>query len=247
MAEKPMNVKRVPLSTFETLRKYDSATVSNVIELFQVRPDTSGYLRGPVRAIYPDLPPVVGYATTATFRAAYPSQAPNACQTVPDHIKELSALPEPRIVVIQDLDEPPAAATLGEVMCRAYKRFGCAAVITNGGARDILAVRQLNFPVFASTIVVSHGYSRLEEIHVPVYIHGLTVRPGDIIHADANGVVLIPPEIVEGVTEACEEFVALEKMVMDYLQREDATPDGYRQVEELAAEQFRQLSEKRRG
>jgi regulator of RNase E activity RraA len=127
-------------------------------------------------------------------------------------------------------------------MCRAYKRFGCAAIVTSGGARDILAVQQLNFPVFASSIIVSHGYCRIEEIHTPVWICGLTVRPGDIIHADANGVVLIPNDIVDQVAGACGEFVAIEKVVMDYLERKDATPEGYLQAEKVAGEQFEQLS-----
>jgi 4-hydroxy-4-methyl-2-oxoglutarate aldolase len=239
--------KPVASGTFETLRKYDSATVANVIELFRVRASTAGHVRGSVRAIYPDLPPIVGYATTATFRAAYPSDGPSVYDKFPEQLKEMGALPEPKIAVIQDLDDPPMAATLGEVMCRAYKRFGCVGIITSGGARDILAVRQLNFPVFASSIIVSHGYCRIEEVHTPVWICGLTVHPGEIIHADANGVVLIPNDIAEQVAGACEEFVAIEKVVMDYLERTDATPEGYLQAEKTAGDTFDQLSARLRS
>lgn len=229
-------------ATLETLRKYDSATVCNVIELFGVRPATAGYMSGAIRAIYPDLPPVVGYATTATLRSAYPSSEDNVYLRIPEHVQRMQELPEPRIVVVQDLDDPPAAATLGEVMCRMYRRFGCCGIITSGAARDIAQVRSLNFAVFGSSIIVSHGHARFEEIHVPVHVHGLTVRPGNLLHADVNGVVSVPNGIAERIAAACAEYVAIEKSVVDYLESDDATPQDYRRVEETAAEQISRLS-----
>ncbi len=239
-----MRFKQVSALALETLRKYDSATICNVIELFGIRPSTAGYMSGAIRAVYPDLAPVVGYATTATFRSAYPSSDESVYLRVPEHIKRMEELPEPRIVVVQDLDDPPAAATLGEVMCRLYRRFGCCGFVTSGAARDILQVRPLNFAVFASSILVSHGHCRFEEIHVPVHIHGLTVRPGDLLHADVNGVLSIPNEKAEEVAAACEDYLAIEKIVIDYLERPDATPEGYRRAEEEAAEQIQRLSAK---
>jgi regulator of RNase E activity RraA len=242
MSDTLSNVKHISAATFETLRKYDSATIFNVIELFEVRPSTSGYVKGSIKAVYPDLPVVVGYATTATFRSAYPSSDENAYLRVSEHVERMREMPEPRIVVIQDLDEPPLGATLGEVMCRVYKTFGASGIITSGAARDILGVRQLRFPVFASSIIVSHGYPRLEEIHIPVHIHGLTVRPGDIIHADANGVLSIPEEIAEDVAQACADFMSIERIVIEYLDRKDATPEGYREAEKQAADLASRLS-----
>ena len=231
-------------STFEILRKYDSATVANVVELFHVRAQTAGYMKGSVRAIFPDLPPIVGVASTATFRSAYPTSAKNAYLKLPEQLERMQELPHPRIAVIQDLDQPAAAATFGEVMCSAYRRFGCAGVITSGAGRDILQVRRLNFPVFASSVIVGHGYTRLEDIHVPVNIDGVTVNTGDIVHADANGVVLIPREIVEEVAHLCEEFVATEQRVLDYLITDDATVEGFQKSVEAAIEDFGKMSMK---
>ena len=228
----------------EALKKYDSPTISNVIELFKVRPNISGYTNGSIRAIYPQLPPVVGYATTATFRAAYPSAESTAYQRLADHIERMQEFPEPRIVAVQDLDDPQAAAVLGEVMSQTYKGFGCVGFITNGAIRDVLQVESLNFAVFGSSVIVSHGHPHLEEIHVPVHIGGLTVRPGDLLHADANGVVMIPNPLAEMVAEACEEFCAAEGGVMEYLQGEKVSPRGFRAVWEKAAKQFQELSEK---
>ena len=233
-----------PTGIFETLRKYDSATIANVVELFDHRAHTAGYMRGAVRAIYPDLEPVVGYASTATFRSAYPSNAQNSYQKLPEQLRRMEEWPGPKIAVIQDLDQPPAAATFGEVMCTAYQRFGCVAIVTNGAARDIAQIRRMNLPVFASSVIVSHGYSRLEDIHVPVQIDGLTVNPGDILHADANGVVLIPDQILEPVAYLCEDFVAVEQNVLDYLHGKEATVDGYEKSVQEAIAEFRKIAAK---
>jgi 4-hydroxy-4-methyl-2-oxoglutarate aldolase len=136
---------------------------------------------------------------------------------------------------------------LGEVVSRLYRRFGCVGYITNGAARDVLQVERLNFAVFASSVIVSHGYPRLEEMHRPVHIGGLTVRPGDLLHADANGIVMIPNCIAEMVAEACGEFSAAECTAMKYLEGESVTPDGYREVWEETKKQIEELSEKARA
>jgi 4-hydroxy-4-methyl-2-oxoglutarate aldolase len=242
--ESALKEKTISAETLNTLKNYDSATISNVIELFKVRPNVAGYMNGSIRAQYPRLPPVVGYSSTATFRTAYPSSEPNVYRRLAEHIERLQEIPEPRIVVVQDLDEPPAAAVLGEVMSRVYKRFGCKGFITNGGTRDILQVEELNFAVFASSIIVSHGYPHLEEIHVPVHVGGLLVRPGELLHADANGVVSIPNNIATLVAETCPEFTAVENDVMKFLGDDRATASGYRDVWEKAKKQFEQLSVK---
>jgi 4-hydroxy-4-methyl-2-oxoglutarate aldolase len=236
--------RTISADTLNTLKKYDSPTISNVIELFKVRPNVAGYTNASIRSQYPKLPPVVGYSSTATFRTAYPSSEPNVYRRLAEHIERLQEIPEPRIVVVQDLDEPPVAAVLGEVMSRVYKRFGCEGFITNGAARDIIQVEELNFAVFASSTIVSHGYPRLEEIHVPVHVGGLLVRPGELLHADANGVVSIPNYIATLVAETCPEFTAVENEVMKYLGDDRATASGYRDVWEKGKKQFEQLSAK---
>jgi 4-hydroxy-4-methyl-2-oxoglutarate aldolase len=236
--------RTISAETLNTLKKYDSATIANVIELFKVRPNVAGYMNGSIRAQYPKLPSVVGFSTTATFRTAYPSSEANVYRRLAEHIERLQEIPVPRIVVVQDLDEPPAGAVLGEVMSRVYKRFGCEGFITNGGTRDIIQVEELNFAVFASSTIVSHGYPRLEEIHVPVHVGGLLVRPGELLHADANGVVSIPNHIATLVAETCPEFTAVENDVMKYLGDDTATASGYRDVWEKAKKQFEQLSGK---
>lgn len=228
----------LPGEVLKTLAKYDSPTICNVIELFGVRPNTSGYMNASIRAIYPKLSPVVGYATTATFRAAFPSPRSDAYKRTPEHIELMQHIPGPRIVVVQDLDEPSVAAILGEVMARLYRRFGCSAFVTNGGVRDLLQVEKLEFPLFAGSVLVSHGYPHFEDLHVPVHVGGLTVRPGDLLHADANGVTSIPLNLATKIAAACEDFVSAETELMDFLESAGATPQGCREAWERISQRL---------
>src|SRR5438309_10208612 len=108
-----------PLSAAELarLRKYDTPTVCNVVELFDLYSRTAGYMDGRIAACYPKLPPMVGYASTATFRSASPPRAGNAYSGLVRQVASFEELPGPQVVVVQDLDNPVASATFGEVMC----------------------------------------------------------------------------------------------------------------------------------
>ncbi len=217
----------MPLSSAELdiLRQHDTPTVSNVIELFQVRPWTEGYMDKRIKARFPEMPPMVGYASTATFRCATP-KGPDSYGSLDKHVEAFKELPGPAVVVFEDLDEPVVGATFGEIMCSAYKAFGAQGLITSGAGRDLDQVRALNFPVFTNEIICSHGYSQIPSIHVPVNVGGLTVKPGALLHGDLNGVVLIPDAIAREVALACELFVNAEAVVLDYLKGEEITPKG---------------------
>ena len=199
------------------LRGFDTPTICNVIELFAVRPRNTGYMDGRIRACFPEMPPAVGYAATATFRGAFERTGSSSYATLDDQVRRFEEIPGPPIVVFQDLDDPPVAATFGEIMCATYQRFGAVGLVTSGAARDLDQVRRLGFPAFASGVICSHGYSHIVSLHVPVRVGGLAVHAGDLLHADANGVTGIPPEIAADVADAAAEYVAAEAVVLDFL------------------------------
>ncbi len=217
----------MPLSSAELdmLRQYDTPTVSNVIELFQVRPWTEGYMDKRIKARFPEMPPMVGYASTATFRCGSP-KGPDSYGSLEKHVEAFKELPGPAVVVFEDLDQPVVGATFGEIMCASYKAFGAQGLITSGAGRDLAQVRALNFPVFTNEILCSHGYSQIPSIHVTVNVGGLAIRPGDLLHGDLNGVVLVPDAIASEVAHACESFVKAEAVILDYLKGEEITPKG---------------------
>jgi regulator of RNase E activity RraA len=213
------------------LAMVDSPTVANVIELFEVQSRVAGYANGTLKAVYPQLPPAVGYAVTATFRSAYPSVEKDAYGGMAQLIDQGMSINGPRFVVFQDLDEPAMSATYGEVMASTFQAFGYVGLVTSGAARDIEQVRAMNFPCWASSTIVSHGYNHILAGNVPVNVGGLSVMPGDLIHADANGIVNIPHRIAEGVAELCQPFIDAENIVIGYLRAGNATLDGYKRAQ----------------
>jgi 4-hydroxy-4-methyl-2-oxoglutarate aldolase len=201
------------------LAQYDTPTISNTIELFEVRPRNEGYMDGRIRACFPEMAPAVGYAATATMRCAFPKREGDVYGSLDEQVARFAELPGPPIVVFQDLDDPPVAATFGEIMCTTYKSFGAAGLITSGAARDLDQVRRLGFPAFSNGAICSHGYSHIVDLHRTVRVGGITIQPGDLMHADANGVVTIPLDIAEDVSYAAAEFAAAELHVLQYLQK----------------------------
>jgi regulator of RNase E activity RraA len=213
----------------ERLRKYDTPTVCNVIELFDVRPRDSGYIDRRIQSCFPELPPMVGYASTATFRAG-PGARGDAYSSLEQQITTFSRAPCPPVVVFQDLDDPIVAATFGEVMCTTYKAFGASGLVTSGAGRDLDQVRALAFPVFTNGTVCSHGYCHIPSTNVPVHVGGLAIHPGDLLHGDCNGVTSIPLDIAADVADACGDFVQAEAVVFEYLRAGDVTADGLSQA-----------------
>lgn len=211
----------------EVLRRVDTPTICNVIELFDVQPRNTGYLDGRVKCCYPELPPMVGYATTATFRSNAPPRGTDVYASLDGQLAAFDKIPAPPVVVFQDLDDPPVAATFGEVMCATYKAFGAAGIITSGAGRDLEQVRALQFPAFTTGTICSHGYCHLLELNVPVNVGGITIYPGDLLHGDANGVTTIPLAIAARVARCCDEFLAIEEDVLSYVKAPAPTVAGF--------------------
>ncbi|UUO04609.1 RraA family protein [Blastopirellula sp. J2-11] len=210
----------------EQLAKFDTPTVCNVIELFDVRPRNSGYMNAEIRACFPQLPPMVGYATTATFRSMSPPPQGKAYGGLNEQLKALPELPGPAVMVFQDIDQPTVAATFGEVMCTMYKAYGSAGLITSGAGRDLDQVQALNYPVFTSGTICSHGYCHLPDVNVAVTVGGISITPGMLLHGDCNGVTTVPLEIADEIPDACTELMRCEQYILDYCRQGNVTPDG---------------------
>jgi regulator of RNase E activity RraA len=211
----------MPSISAETLKKlaqFDTPTICNVIELFNVVPRNRGYMDARIKAVFPDLPPMVGFAATAAFRSDCPPCGGDAYGSMEKQVERFLELPGPPVVVFQDLDDPSVAATFGEVMCSTYKAFGSVGLVTSGTGRDIEQVRPLRYPVFTKGTCCSHAHCHILHIGLPVHVGGLTVNNGELLHGDANGVGRIPLEIASDVADIAAEFVAAERIMLDYVQ-----------------------------
>lgn len=224
------------LPDLAALQRFDTPTICNAIELFEVRPRTAGYMNREIAACFPELPPMVGYAVTTTFRSSQPAGTDIDPGVSSRLISSFADLPGQAVVVFQDLDDPPAGATFGDGMCLTYKTFGAVGLITSGAARDIDNVRSLQFPCFSHGVMSGHGYCHFEETGIPVDVGGLTIRPGDLLHGDCNGVVTIPTEIAAAVPYACEQYLKYEALVLDPLRAGRADLTEHQQaIQEMQA------------
>ena len=232
----------ISIAVLEQLRRFDTPTVCNVVELFDLRPRTAGYMDARIQACFPKLPPMVGYAATATFRSAASPRSGDVYAGIADQVASFGELPGLPVVVFQDLDDPVASATFGEVMATTYKSFGAVGLITSGAGRDLDQVEALAFPCFSDGTICAHGYCHIVQINVPVHVGGVMVQPGDLLHGDRNGVTTIPGEIAAAVAEACPEFMAAEAVMLDFLKQGDvdskkfaaARQDCHARIETLA-------------
>jgi regulator of RNase E activity RraA len=212
----------ITAATLEKLRKFDTPTICNVIELFDVRPRNRGYMDARIRCNFPHLPPIVGFASTAAFRSDAPPAGGDAYGSLEQQVEGFASLPGPAVVVFEDLDDPPVGATFGEVMCSTYQSFGSVGLITSGGGRDLDQVRAIDFPVFTGSTICAHAYCHILHVGLPVRVGGLMVSQGDLLHGDANGVTNIPRAIAAAVADIAAEFVDAEKIVLDYVRGKGA-------------------------
>jgi regulator of RNase E activity RraA len=198
----------------EALRRYNTPTISNAIEIFNIRKRHLGFLPHTIRCLFPDLGAIVGYAVTSQTRASYSEES--SPDIIADYFRYVAAQPGPKIAVGQDLDDPPGlGAQFGEVTAAIHRKLGCVGHITSGCPRDLDEVHDLGFQLFGLNPCVSHAYVRLVDFGKPVRIAGVEVRPGDLIHADKHGVCIIPLEVAAKVTEACAEVERMEKPLLD--------------------------------
>ena len=201
-----MSAPDVSPATLVHLAKYDTPTICNVIELFDVIPRNAGYMNGSIKACFPEMPPMVGFALTSTFRSLHSPPKGDVYGSLTAQVEAFEQLPGPAVVVFQDLDEPVIAATFGEVMCSTYKGFGAKGIITSGAGRDLDQVRAIGFPAFTAGTICSHAYCHILQVGIPVTVGGLWVETGALLHGDCNGVTTIPVEIASEVPDACAEL-----------------------------------------
>ena len=205
----------------EALKKITSPSVANAIETFKVRPRNQGQMSSEIRALFPEMGPLVGYAVTAVIRAEPEPLEGHRASTYGWWDYVLS-IPAPRVVVVHDLDEPRGqGAQWGEVQANIHKALGCAGVVTDGSVRDLDEVRALGFQFAAAHISVSHAYVHMVDFGLPVKLGGLWVKPGDLVHADQHGVVAIPPDIADRIAEAVAKVEADERKIIDVCKSKD--------------------------
>lgn len=203
-----MTARQLIPAQLEQLRRLSTCVVASAIETFRVRLPNAGFANSSVRCMFPDMPPVVGYAATARIRTCSPPMEGYNYYFRTDWWNEIQRIPAPRIVVVEDLDDPPGlGAFVGEVHVHILQALGGVALVTNGAVRDLDRVRATGFQLFAGNVSVSHAYAHVFDFGGTVEIGGLKISPGDLVQADLHGVQTIPLEIAAQVPDAAAEIL----------------------------------------
>src|SRR6478672_11677071 len=202
---------------FEFLRSIDTPTVCNLIEVAAPERRGHGYTVRHLHCPFPDLPPIVGFAKTVTFKAkdAVPLGQGSYMQKRLDYLDYVAATPRPSVMVMEDLDGEHAGygAFWGEVQSNVHKALGCLGVITNGSVRDIPMIAS-GFQMLAGSIVPSHAYVHVVDFGIDVAVHGMAVKSGDLIHADRHGAVVVPIDKIDAMKTALDGLATREAKII---------------------------------
>lgn len=202
----------------EQLRAVDTPTICNALEIIDSKFRVTGFTTKPLVCPFPDLPPMVGYARTATIRSTHSNEfdgKAGKAQRVAYYEYVAGGGPAPSIMVIQDLDGADVGfgAFWGEVQSAVHRGLGCEGVITDGCIRDIPQWAP-NFQALAGSIMPSHAWVHLADFGKQVRVAGMIVRSGDLIHADRHGACVIPHAVADKIPAACDLLARKEAVIL---------------------------------
>jgi regulator of RNase E activity RraA len=199
------------------LRGCDTPTVCNAVETVQGRRGFQGFTRGTMVCSAPGEPAIVGFAVTARLRAGAPPMEDAATVRARrmDYYRAMAEAPRPAVAVVEDEDFPACTgAYWGEINATVHRALGLAGALTNGVMRD-LGDLPPGFPIVAGSVGPSHAYVHVTAVGTPVTVFGLRVAPGDLVHADRHGAVVVPPAVIPHLAEGIARLRAAERVILD--------------------------------
>lgn len=199
------------------LTQWDTPTICNALEEIVPERRGHGFTTEPLVALDPDLPPICGFARTATIRAAEPpnEKAEETAAKRAAYYEYVAQQPMPAIVVIQDIDPRPGiGAFWGEVQTNIHKGLGVAGAVTNGSFRDVVDSAR-GFNLLGGEVGPSHAHVHVVDIDCQVTVFGLTVSTNGIVHADRHGAVMIPADAVKNIPDVVARISRREAKILE--------------------------------
>lgn len=159
---------------------------------------------------------IVGRAATALLRPVLRTDTrayPNAMLQILDEAA-------PGSVLVYVLENGLDIAGMGNLMSTTAKVRGLEGAVIDGAARDIEEVTRIGFPIFARAVSPATSVGRYVSVakQIPVTCAGVTVKPGDYIVGDWDGVVVVPQEVAERVVELIAQYDQKESKVLEIIQ-----------------------------
>jgi regulator of RNase E activity RraA len=219
--QSPLTIEQV-----QQLKTFDTCVIADAIESFGVRLRNEGFATAGFRCLFKSLPPMVGYAATCKVRSAGPPIVGSRYVERTDWWKHICEIPAPRVLVLQDLDDPPGTgAYLGKVHANILMALGCVGAITNGAARELPGIEASGFHIFAGRLALSRAYIHVIEHGGPVEVGGLTIQPGDLIHGDRHGALIVPQELAVKLPAVAHVILEKKQQLIDLSRKPGTTQE----------------------
>ena len=175
------------------LKRWNTPSIANALEQVSRADPLTLVNRDETVDFMPETGPMVGYAMTVVISGGDPRPKIEQPDNFVRYRDYLASLPGPKIVVVQDLDRPSCHGSIwGEVGAVTARALGCVGTITDGAIRDLDEMKAAGFKALARRLAVSHAHCWPLRWGGEVEVFGTKVRPGQLIHADKHGFILIP-------------------------------------------------------
>lgn len=189
-----MNAPRILThSELLQLKRWNTPTIYNGWEQITRRDHCADAVNlEETRDFMPQMGPMVGYAVTLKVEPSNPSHRKTKPNATSEYRRYLASVPGPKIVVVQDLDKPRVIGSFwGEVNANIHKALGCVGTITDGAIRDVDEMTNAGLKALAQRLCVGHAAVQPVEFNCDVEVFGRKVSPGDLIHADKHGFLVV--------------------------------------------------------
>jgi len=211
----------VPLPHDELLqlKRWNTPTIYNGWEqITRHDPSRDAVNLEETRDFMPQMGPMVGYAVTCVVEPGNQNHVSNNPNAWAEYRAYVGSLPGPKIVVMQDLDKPMIyGSAWGEVNANVHGALGCVGVIVDGAVRDVDEMTNAGFKALARRLCVGHAFATPVRWGGEVEVFGRMVQPGQLIHADKHGFMVIPSGEEAGLLDAarfmdaneCENLISV--------------------------------------
>lgn len=194
----------------EKLGDFDTALIANTIGYIDKTPVHEWYMGGSIASFTPSVGPTVGVAMTCEVDSSTPTGG-HDFELYYELLEAIKNSAEPVVVVAKAVgSRPDHECIIGDGMAKMMNSYGCVGLVTDGGVRDIEGILTVPFGVYAKGRTIHHCGVRFKRINIPVEVGGITVNPGELIHANVGGVIKIPAGAAEKLPEYAAEMRAFE-------------------------------------
>ena len=178
------------------LKRWNTPTIYNGWEqITKNDAGKDGFNPEPVTDFMPQMGAMIGYAVTIVIEPSNAAHRETNPGAVMEYLRYIASVPGPKIVVVQDLDKPNfVGAVWGECNANIHRALGCVGGIIDGAIRDVDEMTNAGFKAIAQRLCVGHAYGHYVRWNCEVEVYGRKVLPGQLIHADKHGFLVIPDE-----------------------------------------------------